>query len=68
MLEAVGAGSMALAEVAAHNKGSLFTFRAPEEPGSHLLEWDPVSEGERWFAECGSRSARVPLRVTEHAR
>jgi hypothetical protein len=41
----------------------LFTFRAPEEPGSYLLEWDLVSEGECWFAECGGRSVRAPLRV-----
>ena len=41
----------------------LFTFRAPEEPGCYLLEWDLVSEGECWFAQCGSRTARVALRV-----
>lgn len=44
-----------------------FTFRAPDAPGSYLLEWDLVSEGECWFAECGSRTARVPLRVFEGA-
>jgi hypothetical protein len=46
----------------------LFTFRAPDEPGSHVLEWDLVSEGECWFAECGGRTARVPLQVSNRAR
>ena len=43
----------------------LFTFRAPDEPGSYLLEWDLVSEGECWFAACGSHAARTPLQVTD---
>jgi hypothetical protein len=39
----------------------LFTFRAPDEPGAHLFEWDLLSEGDCWFAECGSRPARAAL-------
>jgi hypothetical protein len=46
---------------------SIFTFRAPDEPGSYVLEWDLVSEGECWFAECGGRTARVPLQVIDRA-
>lgn len=42
----------------------LLTVRAPEEPGQYHFEWDLVSEGECWFADCGSRPARVSLRVT----
>jgi len=41
----------------------LFDFRAPDAAGSYLVEWDLVSEGECWFAECGGRTARVPLHV-----
>lgn len=37
---------------------------APSEPGDYILEWDLVSEGECWFAECGSVTANVPLHVT----
>ena len=40
----------------------LFTFRAPAEPGSSSGV-GPRQRGECWFAECGGRSARVPLRV-----
>jgi len=43
----------------------LFNLRAPDAPGSYLVEWDLVSEGECWFAECGGRTVRVPLRVDE---
>jgi hypothetical protein len=46
----------------------LFNFRTPDEPGSYLLEWDLVSEGECWFAECGGRTARVRLEVVDHGR
>ncbi|HXY41446.1 MAG TPA: hypothetical protein VEQ10_17350 [Vicinamibacteria bacterium] len=45
----------------------LLNLRAPETPGCYLVEWDLVSEGECWFAECGSRTARVPLQVGQHA-
>jgi hypothetical protein len=41
----------------------LFDFRAPDAAGSYLVEWDLVSEGECWFAECGGQTARVPLLV-----
>ena len=41
----------------------LSRLRAPDEPGSYLVEWDLVSEGECWFVECGGRTARVPLHV-----
>lgn len=39
----------------------LCVVKAPEKPGTYLLEWDMVSEGECWFAECGSATERVPL-------
>ena len=37
--------------------------RAPATPGRYLIEWDMVSEGACWFAQCGSEAARVPLHV-----
>jgi hypothetical protein len=43
----------------------LFTFRAPEEAGSYILEWDLVSEAECWFAEAAGRTARCPLLVAQ---
>lgn len=39
-------------------------FEAPGTPGDYLLEWDMVSEGECWFADCGSTVLRTPLQVT----
>jgi hypothetical protein len=36
---------------------------APEKPGHYLLEWDMVSEGECWFAACGSTTVRTRLTV-----
>ncbi|HVO12839.1 MAG TPA: hypothetical protein VMX54_19010 [Vicinamibacteria bacterium] len=45
----------------------LFNLRAPETAGRYIVEWDLVSEGECWFAECGSRTARVALHVGEPA-
>jgi hypothetical protein len=36
---------------------------APDRPGDYVLEFDLVDEGECWFAECGSATACVPLRV-----
>lgn len=41
----------------------LALFKAPQEPGQYLVEWDIVSEGECWFAECGSATLRLPIRV-----
>jgi hypothetical protein len=38
-------------------------FRAPLEPGDYVVEWDMVSEGEAWFADCGSETTRTTLRV-----
>ena len=40
------------------------TVRAPEKPGRYRFEWDLVSEGECWFADCGSRPAGVSMSVT----
>ncbi len=47
-----------------HETRCLLTVRAPEEPGQYHFDWDPVSEGECWFADCGSRPARASLVVT----
>lgn len=38
-------------------------LQAPSKRGDYLLEWDMVSEGECWFAACGSTVLRTPLRV-----
>ena len=54
-------GEAVVAEVVARNTGRLDWL----PPGSYVLEWDLVSEGECWFAECGGRTARVPLHVDE---
>jgi hypothetical protein len=40
-------------------------LKAPSTPGSYLLEWDMVSEGECWFANCGSTVLRTHLQVTD---
>jgi SAM-dependent methyltransferase len=37
------------------------TVHAPAEPGDHLLEIDLVQERVCWFAEKGSRTARLPV-------
>jgi hypothetical protein len=39
------------------------TFRAPSEAGVFLLELDLVREGEHWFGDDGSPTARVVLRI-----
>jgi hypothetical protein len=44
------------------------SFTAPREPGEYLVEWDMVSEGECWFAECGSPTAIVPVRIVPEDR
>ena len=36
---------------------------APALPGDYLVEWDMVSEGECWFADCGGVTLRKELRV-----
>jgi hypothetical protein len=36
---------------------------APLDQGDHVLEWDLVSEGECWFADCGSPTTATTLRV-----
>jgi hypothetical protein len=41
----------------------LCSLQAPATPGRYLLEWDFVSEGECWFAECGSGVQRTPVEV-----
>jgi hypothetical protein len=38
-------------------------FAAPATPGCYLLEWDLVSEGECWFANCGGETLRSELNV-----
>jgi len=37
--------------------------RAPTDPGTYMLELDMVQENVRWFAQAGSRPARVRVRV-----
>jgi hypothetical protein len=41
----------------------LAPFRAPEEPGEYLVEWDVVSEADCWFAEAGSTVTRTRVDV-----
>ena len=41
----------------------LASFIAPKDPGEYLVEWDMVSEGDCWFAECGSLRAEVFVTV-----
>ena len=31
--------------------------------GAYLVDWDLVSEGECWFAECGEGTARLRIQV-----
>ena len=45
----------------------LLTDHGPVEPGEYLLEWDMVSDGECWFADCGSKPLRTHLRVIDGA-
>ena len=39
-------------------------FPVPVRAGAYAIEWDMLSEGECWFAECGGTVARSPLAVT----
>jgi SAM-dependent methyltransferase len=39
-------------------------LRAPAEPGAYLVELDLVREGEHWFGDDGSPTARLLLHVT----
>jgi hypothetical protein len=39
------------------------TVRAPAEAGVFLVEVDLVRDGEHWFGDDGSPTARVVLRV-----
>ena len=41
----------------------LVTMPAPRDAGAYIIEWDMVSEGECWFAQCGSQVVRSPVRV-----
>jgi hypothetical protein len=45
----------------------LAVLTAPDGPGDYILEWDLVSEGECWFAECGSGTLRTGIRVIDRA-
>jgi hypothetical protein len=38
-------------------------FIAPAKRGDYYLEWDMLSQGECWFAQCGSAVRRTALRV-----
>ncbi|MBM3296750.1 MAG: methyltransferase domain-containing protein [Candidatus Aminicenantes bacterium] len=38
--------------------------RAPDKPGSYLLEFDMVREQVAWFRDLGSETARIPVRVS----
>ena len=42
-------------------------MQAPTEPGSYLLELDLVIEGVAWFADHGSRTTTIPVRVVPRA-
>jgi hypothetical protein len=46
----------------------LAVLTAPRKPGDYVLEWDLVSEGECWFAKCGSPTARSAIRVVSGRR
>jgi hypothetical protein len=37
----------------------------PAEPGSYILELDMVHEGVTWFAQRGSSTLRIPVRVRQ---
>lgn len=39
--------------------------QAPSQPGRYILELDMVQEDVRWFAEAGSRPARIRVRVDD---
>ena len=39
-------------------------FRAPSVPGSYWLELDMVEEGVTWFRHRGSKTCRLPVRVS----
>lgn len=45
----------------------LVSFTAPQKAGDYFIEWDMVSEGECWFGGCGSRTVKIPIRVTTSA-
>jgi LPS sulfotransferase NodH len=40
-------------------------FVAPAAPGDYIIEWDMLSEGDCWFAECGGVTLRTALKVVE---
>ncbi|MBK8510146.1 MAG: hypothetical protein V9G63_07650 [Candidatus Competibacter sp.] len=40
------------------------TVTAPRDCGDFILSWDMVSEGECWFAECGSKPLTTHVMVT----
>lgn len=43
----------------------LAMFTAPGEPGEYIVEWDMVSEGECWFAQCNSQTQIVPVLIVD---
>ena len=45
----------------------LYTLNAPLSAGQYVLEFDLVSEGECWFADCGSATASGTLDVVAEA-
>jgi hypothetical protein len=46
----------------------LAVINAPQMPGDYVMHWDLVSEGECWFAECGSSVGRSAIRVVSGGR
>jgi SAM-dependent methyltransferase len=44
------------------------TVEAPQQPGRYLMEIDLVEEGVSWFADRGSPTVKVPVRVTKPSR
>jgi hypothetical protein len=41
----------------------LLVVTSPKETGNYLLEIDMLQEGVSWFAEKGSRTLRLPVKV-----
>ena len=46
----------------------LLTILAPTDPGSYVMELDLVQSGVAWFADKGSRAARVRVEVVGRPR
>jgi hypothetical protein len=69
-LLAHGRGRSAVLQIVAPGETSVIIdkFAAPSEPGTYMLEWDMVSEGECWFASLGCKTVRTVLAVIDPER